>query len=67
MTNEQAHEHYGWLAHSENFFEEWRDEVGKRLTILNPVESNRESFRADLSRQVYEEMTSKNKNFELGE
>ena len=67
MTNEQAHEHYGWLAHHEDFFTEWRDEVGRRLMSLNPSESNRESIRADLSRQVYEEMTSKKDNFQLGE
>jgi hypothetical protein len=65
MTSAETHEHYGWLAFSEGFFQEWRDEVAKRIVTLNPYESNRESVRAELSMQVYKEMS--NRKFELRE
>lgn len=65
MTNAETHEHYGWLAFSEGFFQEWQDEVAKRILTLNPYESNRESVRADLSVQVYKEIS--NRKLELRE
>jgi len=67
MSNSEIHEHYGWLAFNEGFFDEWRDEVAHRLTSLNPFDSAREDVRADLSVQVFKEMTSQRKQLELGE
>lgn len=31
MTNEELHEYYGWKAHNEGFFEEWREKVSEKM------------------------------------
>jgi hypothetical protein len=65
MSSSEIHEHYGWLSFEEGFFQEWRDEVARRLTILNPHESRRENARGDLSAEVYKEMLQKKMELKL--
>jgi hypothetical protein len=65
MNSGEAHEYYGWLAHEEGFFSEWRDEVGFRMIKMNVRESERESVRADLSQKVFEEMVKRKHNLEF--
>jgi len=64
MTNAEVHEYYGWLAFSEGFFQQWQDEVSRRILTLNPHESKRESVRADISMQVYKEMLKRKSNLD---
>lgn len=67
MSNEEAHEYYGWLAHRENFFTEWRDEVCTRILTNKISEHQLRNRRADVSKQVFEEMVFKKQNFSMKE
>lgn len=51
MTNEKIYEDCGWQAHNHGFFEEWREEVSKRMSSeINPD-------RSAISMMVYRELT----------
>ena len=50
MTNEKIYEDYGWQAHRHGFFEEWREEVSKRMLLDKHAE------RATISMEVYREI-----------
>ena len=67
MNNAETHEFYGWMAFNEGFFHEWRDEVANRLLKLSPHECARDDSRANLSIEVFNEMTKRKNKLELGE
>jgi len=54
MTNEKLYEHYGWKAHQEGFFLEWREETNRRMTDPQLSDYQREFTRAEISATVYE-------------
>ncbi len=51
MTNEKIYEDYGWQAHNHGFFEEWRQEVSKRMVLEKYPDI------ATISMMVYHELT----------
>jgi hypothetical protein len=53
MTNEKIHEDYGWAAHKHGFFEEWREEISKR------IKQEKHAERATISMEVYREIIKK--------
>lgn len=53
MTNEELHEYYGWKAHTEGFFDEWRNMVTERMN-KHPKED-----RSRISYDVYKELKNK--------
>jgi hypothetical protein len=53
MTNEKIYEDYGWQAHNHNFFDEWREEVSKRMILEKYPD------RSTISMEVYSEIINK--------
>jgi hypothetical protein len=53
MTNEKIYEDYGWQAHNHGFFEEWREEVSKRMILEKYTD------RSTISMEVYSELINK--------
>ena len=53
MTNEELHEHYGWKAHNEGFFDEWRDRVTEKMKQHPNDERSRISY------EIYKDLKNK--------
>lgn len=59
MSNEEIYEYYGWKSHKFGFFNEWRDEVNRRVELTPQNEYDIIRIRANFSEEVFNELSNK--------
>jgi hypothetical protein len=65
VSNEEIFEHYGWKSHKFGFFDEWREEVSRRIELTPHPTHNTSRLRANYSKEVFDEIfLKKEKNDE---
>lgn len=66
MSNEEIFEHYGWKSHRFGFFDEWREEVNRRVEMTTHTTHDTSRLRANYSIEVFNELfLKKEKNNEI--